>query len=494
MITAIDRLSLPTRLVPLAVVLSLLLVAAGTGFAPLAPLLGVAALMILWAAPMERSAILFLAVALLVDNPGERPMEDKWSSPLLPLGEVLYLNLHKITGIGALRFSLLEVVSALLLILVLYRKGHHDPIDDPRNLGALPNPVRLAFAVFFGAILAMEVYGLARGGDFKNSLWQIRQLFWLPVLGVVFGHAFKSLGARLWLVRIVVGVAVLRGLLGLYYYITVARPSGVRPEYVTTHSDSILTVVAMLVAGMALIARPSIGHFLLNAVAQPILAAALIVNDRRIAFVSLGGGVFAMIMLAPPELQRIVRRLVVASIPLMIVYTAIGWNSNASVFRPVGIVRSVVEQDDASSETRDIENFNLIRTLAMQPAFGSGFGHEYREVVMANRVDQYFAQYKFIAHNSVLWLLSLGGWLGFAAVWVVFPVAVLIALRAFGESREAIDRTVAYGAIVCILAFIIQAWGDMGLQSWMGTLLVAAFMGATGALWTTRERDAAEAV
>ncbi len=494
MITPIDRMRLPAMLIPPAIALSLVLVAAGTGFVPLAPLLGVAVLSALWVAPMERSAIVFLFVALLVDNPGERPMADKWSSPLLPPGELLYLNLHKITGIGALRFSLLEVAIAVLLLCVLYRKGQRDPIDDPRALGALPNPVRLAFAVFFGAILALELYGLGRGGDFKNSLWQVRQLFWLPVLGVVFGHAFKSIGARVWLLRIVVTVAVVRGCLGLFYYVSVARPSGIRPEYVTTHSDSVLTVVAILVAAMALIARPSWGHLALNALAQPLLVVSLILNDRRIAFVSLGGGAFAMLLLAPPELKRAVRRLVLLSIPLVLVYAAVGWNSNAAVFRPVGIVKSVVEQDDASSQTRDIENFNLIRTLAMHPIVGSGFGHEYREVVMANRVDQIFAQYRFIAHNSVLWLISLGGWFGFAAVWLVFPVAVLIALRAFNESSEPIDRTVAFGAIACILAFIIQAWGDMGLQSWMGTLLVAAFMGATGALWTARERDAAEAV
>jgi hypothetical protein len=492
-ITPLDRLRLPALGIAPAIALSLLLVAAGTGLAPLAPLLAVAGLMFVWAAPMDRSALALLGLALLVDNPAERPMEGRWDSPLLPLGELLYLNLNKHTGIEALRFSLLELLVGVLLLVVLVRKGQGDPIDDPRRLGALPNPVKTSFAVFFGAILALEVYGLARGGDFKNSLWQLRQLFWLPVLGIVFGHALKAERARRWLLRVVLAVAAVRSVIGLYYYLAIARPGNYRPEYVTTHSDSVLTVVAMLVALMALVARPSVGHVVLNALVQPLYAAALIVNDRRIAFVSLAGGAFALVLLSPPELQRIVRRMVWLAIPLGIVYTAVGWNSNAGVFRPVSIVRSVVTQDDASSETRDIENYNLIKTLAVHPIAGSGFGHEYRELVVANRVDQYFAQYRFIAHNSVLWLLSLGGLLGFFAVWLVFPVAVLVALRAFDETRVASDRSVAFGAIACILAFIIQAWGDMGLQSWMGTLLVAAFIGATGALWTSSDLAAAEA-
>jgi uncharacterized membrane protein len=104
-------------------------------------------------------------------------------------------------------------------------------------------------------------------------------------------------------------------------------------------------------------------------------------------------------------------------------------------------------------------------------------------------VDQFFAQYKYIAHNSVLWLLSLSGWLGFTAVWLVFPVAVLIALRVFRAAQTGVDLVVSYGTIATVVAFVVQAWGDMGLQSWMGTLLVAAFTGATGAMWTSMERQ-----
>lgn len=487
MITAFDRLRLPARFIPACVGVSFLLVLGGTGLAPLAPLAAAGALLLLWSAPMERSALLLFAVALVADNPGERPMEGKWESPLLPVGELLYLNLNKLTGIEAMRFSLLELAVALLLVVVLVRKASGDPLDDPRRLGALPNPVRAAFAVFFAAIVGLELWGLARGGDFRNSLWQVRQLFWLPVLGVVFGNALKSASARLWLLRAVVLAAVVRGAMGLWYYVQVARPSGVRPEYVTTHSDTILTVVAILVTGMALVSRASVGHIVLNLLAQPVLVAALIVNDRRIAFVSLAGGGLAALLLAPPALQRLVRRTALLLIPVALAYVAVGWSSQARLFAPVQTIRSVIEQDDDSSKTRDIENYNLIRTLALRPVVGSGFGHEYREVVVANRIDSIFAQYRYIAHNSVLWLLSLGGWLGFAAVWGVFPIATLVALRAFSRTTDPVDQGVAYGAIAAILAFVIQAWGDMGLQSWMGTLLVAAFLGATGALWTAHE-------
>jgi hypothetical protein len=484
------------RLVPVAGLVwpaigaSMLLVIVGGGaVVPLAPLVALALLAFLVAAPTSWTAGGLLGLALLVDNPGERPMEGLWKSPLYVPGELLYLNLHKHTGIGALRFSALELAIIVLMAIVAVRKLNADTIDDPQRLGALPNPMKLAFASMLGAMLAMMAWGIVRGGDFTSALWQGRQLFWLPILGVLFGHSVKSAAARLWLLRIIVITASVRGAVGIYFYFVIARPAGFTFEYVTTHSDSILAVVAVLIGVMAFIAKPSRDNLLLNLIAQPILFVGLIVNDRRLAFVALFGGLVLAVLLAPAALRRVLRRAVILSIPLMIVYTAVGWNSNAGVFRPVGIVRSVTTQDDASSATRDIENYNLISTLKQQPLAGSGFGHEYSEFVQAYRVDHIFAQYLYIAHNSVLWLISQVGWLGFAFIWVAFPTAVLIAVRVLRNARSHTDMLIGFATVVAILTYLLQAWGDMGFQSWMGTLIVAALMGAVGSLWTSMEHE-----
>ena len=473
-----------------ALIASVGLVAAGTGVvAPLVPLVGVAALAFIAAAPTSWTAGGLLALALLVDNPGERPADGLWKSPLYPAGEFVYLNLHKLTGIGALRFSALELGLALLMLVVVARKAKGDALDDPRGLGALPNPMKLAFLSMFGGIMLMMAWGVGRGGSFTNALWQARQLFWLPVIGVLFGHSLKTSRARLWLVRIVIVTACLRALTGIWFYFAIGRPGGLVFEYTMTHSDSILAVSAILLAGMALVLHPSLDNFLLNLICQPILFLGLIVNDRRIAFVGVAGGVAVAVLMAPPALRRALRRAILLSIPLLVLYAAAGWNSNAGIFRPVSIVKSVTSQEDTSSKTRDIENFNLIRTLKAQPVMGAGFGHEYHEIIQAYRVDQVFAQYLYIAHNSVLWLISQVGWVGFTLIWVVFPTAVLIAMRVIREARSPVDGLTGFGAIASILAFLLQAWGDMGLQSWMGTLVVAAFMGAAGAAWTAIENE-----
>lgn len=479
------------RLWGAAALASLGLVAAGTGVVlPLVPLAGAALLAVVFSARLQVTALALVAVALLVDNPGERPAEGKWQSPVYAIGEVLYENLHKHTGIGALRFSALAGAIVLLGIVLMSRKLRRNNLDDPEGLGGIPNPIKVAFGVCFATLVALEVYGLARGGDFKNSLWQMRQLVWLPVLGVIFGHAFKTADARITLLRIIVAVAVVRCLMGIYFTFMIARPAGWSLEYTMTHSDAILTVVAMLIAVAALVERPSVGHLVMNVVAQPVLLMGLQVNDRRIAFVALAAGLLALVLMGPRWMRTLTKRSLVAIVPMALLYVAVGWSSSSPVFGPVATVRQVLTSEDTSSQTRDIENYNLIQTLRRQPIIGSGFGHEYVELVQAYKVDHLFAQYKFIAHNSVLWLLSLSGWLGFAAIWTVFPVAVAVALLAHRTATAPLDRVLAFAAVAATISFLVQSWGDMGLQSWMGTIVLASLLGATGALYTRQHSGA----
>jgi type IV secretory pathway TrbD component len=77
---------------------------------------------------------------------------------------------------------------------------------------------------------------------------------------------------------------------------------------------------------------------------------------------------------------------------------------------------------------------------------------------------------------------------GFTLIWLTFPVGVLIALRVFHGADGMVDRVTGFGALAAILCFVTQAWGDMGLQCWTGTLLLASFLGAAGAMSGTMSR------
>jgi hypothetical protein len=221
----------------------------------------------------------------------------------------------------------------------------------------------------------------------------------------------------------------------------------------------------------------------------PILLATIWLNNRRIAWVGLGAVFLAVCALARPgPARRALARVAIFGLPLFLAYLAAGWGSEAGAFKPVASLRTIVASDqrattgaDSSTRAREIENFNLSRTLRQHP-WGTGLGHEYEEVVKGPDIAQDFAQYRYIPHNSVLWMLSVGGPVGFFLLWSLFATGIYLAARAHRLARSADERMAALAAISAQLLFLIQAFGDMGTQNWSTTWLVAAALTVSGKL------------
>jgi hypothetical protein len=148
------------------------------------------------------------------------------------------------------------------------------------------------------------------------------------------------------------------------------------------------------------------------------------------------------------------------------------------------MVLSVLQQKDASSATRDIENYNLLQTLKGNKLLGSGWGHEYKEVSKAYDISKFFAQYKYIAHNNVLWLWTIGGPVGFTFIWLPLVLGFFFARRSYLFAASPMDRAAALAVLGVLVSFVIEAWGDMGTQSMNCTMLAAAAIAVSGKLAT----------
>lgn len=467
-----------------AVVLSsgaLLLVGGGNPALSFAPLLLIVTATTLLLAPMRVLMLALLATGLVVDIPAERPASGHWRSPFYGVGSLLYDNLNNVLDVPSLRFSGLDVIVVVLVLLVALRLAYGHRGDAAGRL-PVASPMTVALAIAFVAVAWLELWGLARGGDFRNSLWQIRQLLWLPVLGALFNHALRGPADFALVGRIVVGAACAKVALGLYFLLAIARPQGLEAPYVTSHGDSVLFVVACAICVARWLQRPSLGHLALNLTATPWLLLGISINNRRLAFVSLFGALAVMYVLLEGRTKRALTLTGLALLPLLLVYLAIGTKRSTGIFAPASAVVSVLSQSDASSATRDIENYNLLQTLKQAPLAGSGFGHEYLEISRAYDISHAFAQYRFIAHNSVLWLWSIGGLVGFTAIWLLLAVTVFLAARAYRCGRDWRDRLAATFVLAVVVAWLVQAWGDMGSQSWVGTLLLSVSFALAGKL------------
>ena len=159
-----------------------------------------------------------------------------------------------------------------------------------------------------------------------------------------------------------------------------------------------------------------------------------------------------------------------------------GTHSQSIAFKPVSMIDSVLFQRDASSSTRDIENFNLLVTLRARPLIGWGFGHPYIESVRAYDISTFFAQYRYLPHNSFLGLWAFCGPI-FAAGYFLLPVvAIFYAVGATRRSRSPLLRSSAAWAVCAVIAYLVQGWADIGLQDWTAVVCAGVGFGIGGAL------------
>ena len=413
--------------------------------------------------------------------PQELPpgMDGVYTGPVHPLYSFFFDNLNNVVGIAALRFSGTDVLYVLMLLTIGVRHLAGSPIDRAGRVPAA-NALMPFLALAFVAVVAIEIRGLASGGDFKQSLWQFRMLFWMPILTALLCTTLRDSRDYLVGVRLLTVAACLKIVFGIQYLATMAWPNGFQAPMMTSHNDSLLFVVVLMGFVCRWVHAPSWRRCWQGALFGGWILMGIVLNNRRIAFVSLLGCLFMLYVLLRGPMKRTANRLIVRSIPLMILYLAIGSQHPTGVFKPAGLIMSVSRQKDESSLTRDIENTNLLHTLRQAGPMGSGWGHEYVELVKAYDISKSFAQYKFIAHNSVLWLWSIGGLFGFTCIWLPLSLAIFFARRSYTFARTPEEKTSAVLILTTVIVFTVQAWGDMGTQG-LSCMLIAALAVAASA-------------
>ncbi|MBC8089268.1 MAG: O-antigen ligase family protein [Phycisphaerae bacterium] len=474
-----------TRVLPVAGVIAcslLIVLITGNPLLSVTFLLGVCLVWVVYRVPMRWSLLALIGVAILGDvTPWDPRTEQMWVSVASVPQYFLLENLNKVSGIGALRFSGMEVTLVLLLALCGLRFLARQSLDR-RGRVPIPTPLLCCVLLSFVSVVWLAMLGAVRGGDMRQSLWQFRYVMWLPILVLMMHYALRGVRDGKLLVGVLTATAACKVALAAYFVFRIARPAGIAPAHVTSHADTVLFVVVMATWGAIAIEKPTRLRILMTAMVWGWTIFGIILNNRRTAIVSLVA-TQALLFLSLSSKAR--KRLSVAGlalVPLLIPYLWMGRRRSSGIFSPAAQFWSVFYQTDSSSATRDIENFNLIVTLKRSLLFGSGWGHEYIELIHAYDIQAVFAQYRFIAHNSVLWLFSIGGIVGVTLLWMPIVVTVFLAARAQRSARTDAERVTAYAVLAVVLCYLLQAWSDMGVMGWTATSMLAMAIAMSGKL------------
>ncbi|MBL8939053.1 MAG: hypothetical protein JNM69_31110 [Archangium sp.] len=453
-----------------------LAVSRGSPVMALAPTLLVAGAVALWRLPLKWPLLALLLLAVTIDDPTDRPYFNLWRSPLYPLGRIFFTNIAWFTGFE------LAVMGLGALTLLRRLMGLSTTMEAPGMPG--PRPLRSALLLSFLTIGWLVVWGVARGGIFREALWQFRALLFMPMVSMLSLLAFDFPKDLRLLGRVLVIGSVVKALLGTFFMYFIAYPQGEYPPHTTGHNDTMVFVVGVVLALVRVWEWPSwrnIGEALLW---LPFLAMALRLNDRRIAYVDIALALGFIYLMSPMHrAKRFVTQAMVAMIPVVVLYVAVGWNARSSVFKPVAKLRSIVApaadtEEESSNVERDIENFNLLKSWERDPMLGQGFGHAFTEFLPSND----FAQSAFghIGHNSVLWLLWIGGIFGFFGVWLYLGITSFFFARSLRVVTDVTERVGLLVAMAIIITYLLQAFGDMGSQAMQFVFFVSVAVSIIG--------------
>jgi hypothetical protein len=393
-----------------------------------------------------------------------------WDSVMWPAAVAYFGTLKEFSGLPGASLSVFFFVTVGLLYRAVWGKKQADWEAPPRF-------ARNMLLLFLGSVLGLAAYGLAHGGQVEWTFRQTIHLVQLPLVGLLFLYALRVPNDLAAVGTAFVVVAIARALLVVFVYVGVCMPQGItalpgKPEWCTTHSDSVLFVSAIVILGVRALELRKKAVVLQAIGFGAILLLAIVLNNRRLAFVSLAiAPLVIYLALDPSKRKRRVTLVLAALVPLLVGYVLVGSESSSTsaLLKPAKSIASVLDQRDTSSISRDIENENLIYTLSRSPILTSGFGHEYEYSPNSPPVDltDVFKNYRLIAHNGVLWLWSIAGVVGFTLLWFIYPLAGTLAVRGYRSSETPLERVGALSSLGCIAVCVVQIWGDQGFSSYM---------------------------
>lgn len=416
----------------------------------------------LFRAPFWVSARLLVVLGLFVEPPAMVPGATYWVSPLIDADNTFYGTIKNLTGMPGGSMSFFVVCTSILLYRA-YRKN-----KDPLRFTPSMKLLRTLCIAFVAGLVAIEVWGIViRGGKVEQSFFQAIQILAIPLVTMALAYSLRGKEDLNAIGNIIVNVAVARGLLVAYTYFVICLPAGINPpEYCTTHGDSTTFAAAFLILlAHVIIDRKKRTLWRLGIIGAFLLAV-MVMNNRRLAFVCVGVGAMAMYLTLPPSrTRRRLNRILLVAAPLGFLYLIAGEGTTHPIFAPARLAWSALEQKDLSADSRDVENLNLVVTLQEHPVLGSGFGHEYTEVLKIYDISEFMPLYRYIPHNSILWLWTVAGLVGFLWLWILPLSAAYLGGRAFRLVEGQLERVAALVSVGIVAVWISANWGDVGLAS-----------------------------
>jgi O-antigen ligase len=321
----------------------------------------------------------------------------------------------------------------------------------------------------YGAVFAIgAVVGAARGGqNLDAALAEARAPLQLCLLYFLTANLIRERGQVWVLAWVFVALTAVKGLQGLFNY-QEAASLGLSLEAVTGREDVVFFDVAVgLLLVMAILKARTRLAFALAAV-LPLIFLAELLTERRFGFVALGAVVLVIALLTLVDDPHRGLVFVVLGAVAVGAYLVLFWDNDGPLGEPARALRSVLGdrtisvRDQLSNRWRDIENHNIAYTVRQLPLTGVGVGQAYL-FQLEPPAPNFFAYWRYMTHNALLWLWLKAGPLGALALWFLVARVVLVCSALYVRLRDPGLRPVALLPVVLLVTQIVFSSVELGL-------------------------------
>jgi hypothetical protein len=390
------------------------------------------------------------------------------------------LNTFAHAGIAFSPLELLLIVTTLAYIVRALTTGRR------LRAGTLA-PHVLVFGLF---LVGGYIWGILTGGDPKTGLFELRAPFMLVMLYFLVTNLANEPGQIAQLLKLMTfgfGVLAVWGLLR-YLIVFHGHSDGPDGAFGGTHEDAVfLAFLGVIAVARLIFVRPQWRKALpLLLLTLPALFV-MFEMQRRAAFLSL---YLAVVVMAIALFYRS-RKLFLAIIPpltvLILVYSAIFWNSNSILAQPIRAWRSQTTdaslgaRDYSSNEYRINEKADVRATILSAPLTGIGFGHQFFNVDPLPVLSWWPYQF-YTPHAEVLWIWLKVGAGGFIAFWVVICTSLLRVGQIFRQEKMTERSFAGLLAAIFIAMLLGFAYVDVGLANERCEVLLGTMLGIIGVI------------
>jgi hypothetical protein len=379
---------------------------------------------------------------------------------------ILYLN-------GALIFSPFELYLAIIFCAWLGGAAMQRQLSF--HAGVLLAPT----LAFMGTLVIGLLYGLATGGNLNIALWEVRPIFYLPLLLILTSNLLKTRAHVNQLFWVAMVALFIEGVVGSYHYFVTLGMDLSAVQAITEHSAAIHMNTLFVVALAVQLYRASMWkRILLPLMAMPVLIA-YIATQRRAAFLSLGIALVFLAILLYRENRKRFWQIVPIVALLATLYIGVFWQSSGALGLPAQAVKSVVAPEENSADYqsnlyRDIENINVSYTIHKSPLSGVGFGNKFH-ITMPMPDISFFIWWEYIVHNSIFWIWMKTGIFGFLSMLFLVGLSIITGTRLVTQIAERNLRAITLMATLYVVMHFLYAYVDMSWDNqsmiYLGTAL-----------------------